>query len=73
MDRFEGRNRPGSGLFFILITFLCLNLKKKYALAMKIFLSKELLSFGGLLERDVLTHALHGSKESWNHYHPEDV
>jgi hypothetical protein len=26
-DRFEGRNRAGSGLFFILMTFSCLNFK----------------------------------------------
>jgi hypothetical protein len=28
LDRFEGRNRAGAGLFFILITFSCLNFKK---------------------------------------------
>jgi hypothetical protein len=28
LDRFEGRNRAGSGLFFILMTFSCLNFKK---------------------------------------------
>jgi hypothetical protein len=27
-DRFEGRNMAGSGLFFILMTFSCLNFKK---------------------------------------------
>jgi hypothetical protein len=33
----------------------------------------ELFPSGGLLERAVPTLALHGSKESWNRYHPEDV
>jgi hypothetical protein len=28
LDRLEGRNRAESGLFFILMTFLCLNFKK---------------------------------------------
>jgi hypothetical protein len=28
LDRFEGRNRAGASLFFILMTFRCLNLKK---------------------------------------------
>jgi hypothetical protein len=28
LDRFEGRDRAGSGLFFILMTFSCLNFKK---------------------------------------------
>jgi hypothetical protein len=28
LDRFEDRNRARAGLFFILMTFLCLNLKK---------------------------------------------
>jgi hypothetical protein len=28
LDRFEGHYRAGSGLFFILMTFSCLNLKK---------------------------------------------
>jgi hypothetical protein len=28
LDRFEGRNRAGSGLFFILITFSYLNFNK---------------------------------------------
>jgi hypothetical protein len=28
LDRFEGRNRAGPGLFFILMTFSCLNFKK---------------------------------------------
>jgi hypothetical protein len=28
LDRFEGRNMAESGLFFILMTFSCLNLKK---------------------------------------------
>jgi hypothetical protein len=27
LDRFEGRNRAGSGLFFILMPFSCLNFK----------------------------------------------
>jgi hypothetical protein len=27
LDRFEGRNRAGAGLFFILMTFSCLNFK----------------------------------------------
>jgi hypothetical protein len=37
LDRFEGRNRAGAGLFFILMTFSCLN----YAYAVKILPSKE--------------------------------
>jgi hypothetical protein len=28
LDKFEGRNMAGSGLFFILMTFSCLNFKK---------------------------------------------
>jgi hypothetical protein len=28
LDRFEGCNRAGAGLFFILMTFRCLNFKK---------------------------------------------
>jgi hypothetical protein len=28
LDSFEGRNRAGAGLFFILMTFSCLNFKK---------------------------------------------
>jgi hypothetical protein len=41
LDRFEGRNRAGPGLFFIVMTFSCLNFKKNYAYAVKILTSKE--------------------------------
>jgi hypothetical protein len=41
LDRFEGHNRTGTGLFFILMTFRCLNLKKKYVYVVKILPSKE--------------------------------
>jgi hypothetical protein len=40
LDRFEGRNRAGSGLFFILMTFSCLNFKN-YAYAVKFLRGKE--------------------------------
>jgi hypothetical protein len=40
LDRFEGHNRAGSGLFFILMTFSCLDFKN-YAYAVKILPSKE--------------------------------
>jgi hypothetical protein len=39
----------------------------------KVLPSEELLPYGGLLECDVPTLALHGSKESWKHDHPENV
>jgi hypothetical protein len=74
LDRFEGHNRAGLGLFFILMTFSCLNFKK-------LFLGGkdpsegilELLPSGGLLECSVPTLAQHKSNESWNRYHPVDI
>jgi hypothetical protein len=41
LDRCEGRNRAGAGLFFLLMTFSCINFKKNYAYAVKILPSKE--------------------------------
>jgi hypothetical protein len=66
LDRIEGLNRAGSGLFFILMPFSCLNFKKlglrgKDPSEQGIL---ELLPSGGLLERGVPTLALHWSKES---------
>jgi hypothetical protein len=65
LDIFEGRNRAGSGLLFILMTFSCINLKN-YASAVKILPSKEswnkveLLPSRGFFVRGLPTLALHG-------------
>jgi hypothetical protein len=61
LDRFKGRNMAGSGLFFILWTFSCLNFKKlclcgKDPSEQRIL---ELLPSGGFFVRGLPTLTLH--------------
>jgi hypothetical protein len=48
LDTFEGHYRAGSGLFFILMTFSCLNFKK-LVLCVKELMILELLLIGRFL------------------------
>jgi hypothetical protein len=45
LDRFEGRNRAGSGLCLILKTFSCLNLNKKICIGGKDHLEYGIVEF----------------------------
>jgi hypothetical protein len=69
LNRFEGRNSAGSGLFFIFnFKKICFGGKdpSEYRIL-------ELLPSGGLLERDVPTLALHGiNGDSAKNYHLMD-